>query len=146
MTVYVTPSPENPESGDATKRTVTLTATADAPSGVTYQWQLGSGIAWVNLGATTTSTTKTVSLTTRGTRKFRVQVSHSVVPSVESEPVYVTWDEWDIVLDLLVSLHATITTDASYTTAQTTLLGCMNSAQGNATFDSNLRFIRRHTK
>ena len=91
MTVSVTASPDNPESCDATKRTVTLTATPDIPSGVTCQWQLGSG----GLGqprCPTASVSKTVSLTTRGARKFRVQTSHAIVPSVE--PVYVTWDEW----------------------------------------------------
>ena len=137
MTVSVTASPENPESGDVSKRTVTLTAMTDGPSGVTYQWQLGSGSAWVNLGASTTSATKTVSLTTRGTREFRVQVSHSVVPSAESQPVYVTWDEWSIVLDLLAALHATTTTDTPYTTAQATLLSCMNATQGNASSTPN---------
>ena len=126
ITVAVTASPEYPESGDATKRTVTLTASADAPTGVTYRWQRDSGSNWTNLGVSSTSPTKTVSYTTRGTRKFRVQVSHTVVPSVESEPVYVTWDEFAIVRDLLNALNASTTADTSYITAQTALVSCMN--------------------
>ena len=66
ITVSISASPENPESGDATKRVVKLTATADAPSGVTYQWQQGSGNTWTNLDAAATSTTKTVSFEHQG--------------------------------------------------------------------------------
>ena len=130
MTVAVTTSPENPVSGDANKRKVKLTAMADAPSGVTYQWQQDNGSSWTNLGAASTSATREVSFTTRGTRKFRIVVSHAIVPPVKSEPIYVTWDEWDIVGDLMSALHAATTADTSYTTAQTALLSCMNGASG----------------
>ena len=123
MTVSVTSSPEYPEAGDD----VTLTATADAPSGVTYQWQQASGSSWSNLGTPSTSVTRSMSRTTRGTEKFRVQLSHTVVPTVESEPVYVTWDEFAIVRDLLGALHASTTSDTSYITAQTDLLTCMDN-------------------
>ena len=119
----VTSSPEYPEAGDD----VTLTATADAPSGVTYQWQQASGSSWSNLGTPSTSVTRSMSRTTRGTEKFRVQLSHTVVPTVESEPVYVTWDEFAIVRDLLGALHASTTSDTSYITAQTDLLTCMDN-------------------
>ena len=132
ITVTVAASPEYPESGDATKRVVTLTATADAPSGATYQWQQGSGTSWTNLGTSTTSASKTVSFTTRGTRKFRVQVSHSSASSATSEATYVTWDEWDIVSDLMTDLHTEVTGDSTYTAAQTALLSCMNASSGGA--------------
>ena len=124
--VIVEASPAYPESGNANKRTVTLTATADAPDGETYQWQQASGASWTNLGAPTTLNTKTVSFTTRGTRKFRVVVSHATASSVESDPVYVTWDEWVIMGDMLTALQTAVTGDASYTTAQTALVTCMN--------------------
>ena len=51
MLVTVESSPDYPSSGDA----VTLTATADAPSGVTYQWQQANGSSWTNLGTSSTS-------------------------------------------------------------------------------------------
>ena len=126
--VTITASPDNPESGDATKRVVTLTATADAPSGVTYQWQQGSGNTWTNLDAPATSTTKRVSFETRGTRKFKVIVQHTTVPSAESEAIYVTWDEWAIMADLVTALRTAVTGDANYISAQTALVTCINTA------------------
>ena len=128
MVVTVAASPDYPESGTVSKRTVTLTANADAPTGVTYQWQEGSGDSWTNLGTSSTSESTTVSTTTRATRKFRVHVSHSVVPSVESEPVYVTWDEFAIVGDLAAALSASTTSNTFYTTAQNGLVNCVNNA------------------
>ena len=127
MSVGVSVSPEYPVAGDVATSTVTLTATADAPSGVVYQWQEDAGSGWTNLGATTTSLTKDVSSATRGTRKFRVVVSHSVVPAAESESVYVTWDEWAIVADMIGELSSAVATSTAYTTAQTALLKCMNA-------------------
>ena len=132
MSVTATASPENPESGDAANRTVTLTATADAPSGVIYQWQLEDAGSWTNLGASSTSETLTVSRTIRGTNKFRVQLSHPVVPTVESEPVYVTWDEFAIVSDLFNALNASTTSDTTYIRDQTTLVSCLNRAVRSA--------------
>ena len=73
-----------------------------------YQWQEWSSGAWTDLGATTTTATKDVSSATRGTRKFRVVVSHAVVTAAESAPVYVTWDEWDIVADMIGKLSAAV--------------------------------------
>ena len=141
MVVTVVASPDYPESGKASKRTVTLTATVDAPSDVKYQWQQGSGNSWTNLATKSTSATRDVSFTTRGTRKFRVQLSHAVVPSVESEPIYVTWDELAIVRDLLNTLHASTTSDTSYTTAQTALLSCMNGGVAGASSVPTPSFI-----
>ena len=124
----VASSPEYPEAGDE----VTLTATADAPSGVTYQWQQASGSSWTNLGTPSTSATRSESRTTRGTEKFRVQLSHPVVPTVESEPVYVTWDEFAIVSDLFNALNASTTSDTTYIRDQTTLVSCLNRAVRSA--------------
>ena len=114
ITVTVTASPDNPESGDAIKRDVELAATADAPSGVTYQWQQGSGNTWTNLDAPATSTTKEVSFTTRGTRKFKVQVLRNTVVAAESEAIYVTWDEWAIMADLVTALRTAVTGDRDF--------------------------------
>lgn len=130
IVVTVAASPENPESGDTSKRKVTLTATADAPSGVTYQWQQGSGSSWTNRGSPTTSATREVSFTTRGTRKFRVQVRHTSASSAVSEPVYVTWDEWAIVAEMVTALQKAVTADSTYTSAQKALVDCMNTGTG----------------
>ncbi len=130
--VAVTASSANPESGKASKRTVTLTAVADAPQDVTYQWQQEDGNRWVNLGSPTTSTTQTVSFTTRGTRKFRVQVSHASASSATSEPVHLTWDEGEIVEEMITALQIAITGDAGYTSAQTALVDCMNISSAGA--------------
>ncbi len=132
IVVTVAASPENPESGDASKRKITLTATADAPSGVTYQWQQGSGSRWTNLGSRTTLATRDVSFTTRGTRKFRVQVRHASASSVVSEPVYVTWDEWAIVAEMVTALQKAVTEDSTYVSAQKALVDCMNTGTGGA--------------
>ncbi len=133
MTVTVTSSPAYPRSGPAATSTVTLTATAEAPSGAVYQWQEWSSGAWTDLGATTTSATKDVTSATRGTRKFRVVVSHPVVASAESGPVYVTWDEWDIVAEMIGELSAAVATSTDYTNAQTSLLSCMNATSTTST-------------
>ena len=133
MSVGVSASPDFPQSGPAATSTVTLTATAEAPSGAVYQWQEWSSGAWTDLGATTTSATKEVTSATRGTRKFRVVVSHAVVPSAESEPVYVTRDEWAIVAAMVGELSAAVATSTAYTTAQDALLTCMSATSTTST-------------
>ena len=130
MTVTVTSSPAYPRSGPAATSTVTLTAGGDVPSGAVYQWQEWSSGAWTDLGATTTSATKDVTSATRGTRKFRVVVSHPVVASAESAPVYVTWDEWDIMAAMIGELSAAVATSTAYTTAEDALLTCMSASSG----------------
>lgn len=126
ITVVAASSPDDPQSGAASKRTVTLTATADAPTGATYQWQYWNAGSWTDIGSASTSNTKSVSSTTRGTWKYRVEVSHTTALTVQSDPIYVTWDEWAIVSDMLSALQTAVTADARYTTAQTALLTCMN--------------------
>ena len=133
MSVGVTSSPAYPRSGLAATSTVTLTAGGDMPSGVVYQWQEWSSGAWTDLGATTTSATKDVTSATRGTRKFRVVVSHAVVSPATSEPVYVTWDEWDIVAEMIGELSAAVATSTAYTTAQDALLTCMSATSTTST-------------
>ena len=125
--VVVSSSPAYPESGDAAKRTVTLTASSTAPTGATYQWQQWSNGGWTNLGTVSTSTVKSVSYSSRGTRKFRVSVALGGVSLGQSAPVYVTWDEWAIVSDLLTALSSAVASSTAYTTSQTGLLSCMNA-------------------
>ena len=127
ITVTITASPDNPESGDATKKVVTLTATADAPPGVTYQWQQWSGTLWTNLDLPTMLPSKTVSIDTRGTRKFKVHLEHTAASSVESDAIYVTWDEWAIMGDMVTALRTAVTGDATFVSAQTALVTCINT-------------------
>ena len=126
MTVSVTSSPEFPRSGPAATSTVTLTAGGDVPSGAEYQWQHTTSSGWTDLGATTTSATKEVTSARRGTRKFRVEVSHAEM-TVQSEPVYVTWDEWDIVAGMVGELSAGVASSSDYLRDQTALMGCMRA-------------------
>ena len=130
MSVSLSASPEFPMSASSTKRTVTLTATSTAPSGVSYQWQQGSGSGWTDLGAKTTSPTRDVSFTTRGTRKFRVVTSHTTATSETSAPIYVTWNEWAIVGEMIDKLSDTVASSTTYKAAQTALLKCMNGSTG----------------
>ena len=115
---------------DAIMRVVTLTATAEAPLGVFYQWQQGSGNTWTNLASLSTSASYTVSFDTRGTRKFRVVTQHATATasSSESGAIYVTWDEWAILGDMATALRTAVTGDATYTSAQTELVTCINTA------------------
>ncbi len=106
MSVSVSASPEYPRAGDAATSTVTLRAEADAPSNVTYKWQEAVNGKWTGLSSTSMEQTATSSV--RATRKFRVVVSHSVVPTAESAAVYVTWDEWAIVVDMIRDLSAAV--------------------------------------
>ena len=128
-------SPAYLESGDENKRTVTLTATASAPPGTTYQWQRRSGTAWTNLGTAGASLTKSATFTTRGTREFRVVAAYNAMGrqfSATSQPLHATWDEWAIVSDMLTALQTQVTSDAAYTNAQTALVSCMNGGSGTS--------------
>ena len=128
MSVIASSTPAFPQSGPPATSTVTLVAAAVAPSDAAYRWQEWTGGAWTNLGSTTTR--QTVASSVRGTRKFRIEVSHAVVPSATSAPVYVTWDEWAIVGDLVKELSAAVATSTRYKTAQVALLSCMNGPTG----------------
>ena len=108
--------------------TVALTASAHSParsrttSGSRRRLRAGR-----DLGATTTSPTKQVTSATRGTRKFRVVASHAVVASAESAPVYVTWDEWDIVANMIGELSLAVASSTAYLRDQAALMGCMRA-------------------
>ena len=126
VSVGVTSSPDSPRSGPAAEAAVTLTAGGDVPPGVVYQWQERTSGAWTSLGATTNSATKQVTSATRGTRKFRVEVRYAGV-TTESEPVYVTWDEWDIVADMIGELSEGVASSTDYLRDQSALMGCMRA-------------------
>ena len=93
-------SPDAPDIGDS----VTLKVDNDgAPSGTTYQWQKKSGTAWKNVGSASSSKTKTVSQSSRGTIQYRVQAKYKVGSTTvtdTSDSLQVTWGEWRIVYDL----------------------------------------------
>ena len=95
--------------------------------------QQATSSGWTDLEATTTSATKDVWSATRGTRKYRVVASHAVVATAESAPVYVTWDEWAIVADMIGELSAAVATSTAYTTAQDALLTCMSATSSTST-------------
>ncbi len=130
VVVGVTSSPAYPRAGDAATSTVTLTAGGDVPSGAMYQWQEWAGNRWANLGATTTTPTKDVWSAVRGTKKYRVVVSHATASTAVSEAVYVTWDEWAIVADMIRDLSVAVASSTAYTRAQTALVSCMNGGGG----------------
>ena len=135
ITVAITVSDPNPESGEKSESSVTLTAVADAPSDVTYQWQRWLNGGWVDRESST-SATKVVWFNSRGTRKYRVVVSHATAASAASLPAYVTWDEWAIVSDLVTALQSAVSGDADYMTAQTALVSCMNGGSGGSSRSS----------
>lgn len=93
-------SPISPDIGDS----VTLEVDNDgAPSGTTYQWQRRSGSRWINVGSTSSSTTKSISYSRKITRVFRVLAQYDVdgtSVSDVSNTLHVTWGEWRIVDDL----------------------------------------------
>ncbi len=100
---------------------------------VRHQRYHGTSGRWDNPGATSTSATKDVTSATRGTLKYRVVASHVVVGSAESAPVYVTWDEWDIVAEMIGELSAAVATSTAYGTAQDALLTCMSATSTTST-------------
>ena len=127
MVVVVTSSPDYPESDDDPDESrVTLTADVEGPTGVSYQWQKWSGTTWTDLG---TASNQTDTSTSRGTKKYRVVVSHATATSALSGDVFVTWDEWAILSDLITALRTAVTANTTYTTAQTALLTCMNAGR-----------------
>ena len=46
-------------------------------------------------------------------RKYRVVVSHAASSSAQSEPVYVTWDEWAIVAEMVGKLSSAVATSTA---------------------------------
>ena len=60
-------------------------------------------------------------------------VSHAVVASAESEPVYVTWDEWAIVAEMIGELSAAVATSTDYRRDEAALLSCMSATSTTST-------------
>jgi len=71
-----------------------------------------------------------VSSATRGTRKFRVVVSHATAASAQSDPIHVTWDELAIVGDMIGELSTAVASSRDYSRAEAALLNCMNGGLG----------------
>ena len=53
--------------------------------------------------------------------------------TAESQSVYVTWDEWAIVADMIGELSAAMASSTAYTTAEDALLSCMNATATSTT-------------
>ena len=100
----------------------------------TYQWMEEVNGEWVELDTATNVSTKEVESSTAAVRKFKViwSPNPSSVPidNKESAPVYVVWDEWEIVEDMLTDLVAHATSSKAYIDAQEVLVDCMNPGAG----------------
>ena len=87
---------------------------------------IGSGFAyWGDAGD---SDTKRADHSDEGTRAFRVRALHGSYSSTFSEEVYLTWDEAEIIGEMLTALETNVKAVASYRTAERNLLSCMNPA------------------
>ena len=119
---------------------VTMTAVTNVVDTVTlsYQWQQETSDVWSNVGALTASPQKTVTSTSRGTSTYRVVVRHSSGASAESPATYVTWDESEIVVDMLSAMNTAVTGSVDYGTAQTALVNCVERRTG-----TRPRLVRR---
>ena len=115
----ITADPEFPSAGES------VTLTVPSPR-MTYQWQQWSGGQWTNLGSETTVASKDVSFSTRGTRKFRAVASTGSGLSIETPAIYVTWDEFEIVSEMLGAVATNVTSTTAFTTAQSSLVTCVN--------------------
>ncbi len=135
ISVYLEADEPEPAAGAA----VTLTANVNAPAGATlsYQWQQQSGGSWSNLGSATAAPTKRVTRNARGAEKYRVVVTYTPQVTAESPPLYVTWDEWAIVADLIKDLDQAITasTDSGFVSSRSDFIDCVNDAAGQTYAD-----------
>ncbi len=107
--------------------------TLSVPSAdMTYQWQQWSGSQWSDLDSTTTSPEKDVSFSTRGARKFRVVATTDSDYSIETPAIYVTWDEFEIVAEMLGAVATNVTSNSTFTSAQLPLVTCVNRETGES--------------
>ena len=129
---------------------VTMTAVTNVADTVTlsYQWQQETSDVWSNVGALTASPQKTVTSTSRGTSTYRVVVRHSSGASAESPATYVTWDESEIVVDMLSAMNTAVTGSTEFGTEQTALVNCVERRTGtrHASFDAVLAGYTGATK
>ena len=129
---------------------VTMTAVTNVADTVTlsYQWQQETSDVWSNVGALTASPQKTVTSTSRGTSTYRVVVRHSSGASAETPATYVTWDESEIVVDMLSAMNTAVTGSTEFGTEQTALLNCIERRTGttHASFDAVLAEYTAATK
>ena len=127
-----------------------MTAVTNVADTVTlsYQWQQKTGDVWSNVWRLDSSPQKTVTSTSRGTSAYRVVVRHSSGASVESSPTYVTWNEWEIVVEMLRAVDVAVTALTEFGTAQTALLNCVERRTGtrHASFDAVLAQYTGATK
>ena len=148
LSVAIDASPEHPDAGD----TVTLTASTDAPAGVslTYTWQEKTGGVWTNLSVTSPATT--VPSSNQRVREYRLLVAYGASDSAESPPRFVVWDEPELFADLSADVAQAVASSTAYTTAETTFLACVNTGWTGgdrfssfddvlASYDSNIEAV-----
>ncbi len=123
LSVAIDASPEHPDAGD----TVTLTASTDAPAGVslTYTWQEKTGGVWTNLSVTSPATT--VPSSNQRVREYKLLVAYGASDSAESPPRFMVWDEPELFADLSADVAQAVASSTEYTTAETTFLACVNT-------------------
>ena len=133
LSVGIDVSPEHPDSGD----TVTLTASTNAPTGVTltYTWQEKVSGSWSNLAAT--SPTMTILSSSQRVREFRLLVGYGASDTAESPSEFVVWDEPELFANLSTDMARAVASSMAYTTAETALLACVNTGRtGDDRFSS----------
>ena len=148
LSVAIDASPEHPDAGD----TVTLTASTDAPAGVslTYTWQEKTGGVWTNLSVTSPATT--VPSSNQRVREYRLLVAYGASDSAESPPRFMVWDEPELFADLSADVAQAVASSTAYTTAETTFLACVNTGWTGgdrfssfddvlASYDSNIEAV-----
>ena len=100
-------------------------------SGARYRWRKESASgSWLSASSLSTSTIEVSS--PRGTQKYKVIATLRSAETIESQPVYVTWDEIDILTDLTKALVSNVTSTTAYTSAERALRQCVNRAAGTS--------------
>ncbi len=131
MTVVVSFSPQHPRKNDnVTLKAQWSTSGVSVGLPATYQWKEEVNGKWKELGNVTYSSSKTVSTSSPAVRKFKVVRNPASRTKMVSEPVYVVWEEWEIVEDMLTDLVANATSSKAYIDAQEVLVECMNPGAG----------------
>ena len=109
---------------------VTLTASVEAATGVTfsYQWQVKEDGSWGDVETASDSPTTTVVSQVRAVKEYRVLVSHSSGASVTSPSEFVIWDGYALWGELAAKLEAQVKASQDYQEAETAFLKCVNLA------------------
>jgi hypothetical protein len=90
------------------------------------EWNWSTG-GWAALDGASSSESKTVSKSARGTRKFKVSAEHTSGQTAESLPLHITWDEWAIVADMVQALASEVLESKVYKDAYDDLDNCLKN-------------------